>query len=254
MKPRFKGRVVLVTGAGSGIGEQAALGFGREGALVAVNDLRPARARATVRKIERAGGRAFAVPGDVADAATAEAIVRAVVARGRKLDILVNNAGTGVAGTVLTTSEADWDLLMRVNVKSMFLLSKAALPGMIRRKKGVIVNTSSIAGVAAVRDRAAYTASKHAVVGLTRAMALDHVADGIRVNCICPGTTMTPWVTERVNESKDPKATLAAMTARQPMGRLGTPREIAAGILYLASDDASFATGTALVVDGGFTA
>ena len=194
------------------------------------------------------------MPGDVSDSATAAAIVAAVVRRFRKLDILVNNAGVGVAGTVLTTSEDDWDTLMRVNVKSMFLMAKAALPAMIGRQRGVIVNTASIAGVAGLRDRAAYAASKHAVVGLTRAMALDHVGDGIRVNCICPGTTMTPWVTQRVNESKDPKATLAAMTARQPMGRLGTTAEIAAGILYLASDDASFATGTALVVDGGFTA
>lgn len=213
MKPRFKGKIVLVTGAGSGIGEKTALAFGREGATVAVNDLRPARATAT-------------------------AIVAQVEKRFRRLDILVNNAGTGVAGTALTTSESDWDRLMRVNVKSMFLMAKAALPAMIGRQRGVIVNT----------------ASKHAVVGLTRAMALDHVGDGIRVNCICPGTTMTPWVTQRVNESKDPKAMLAAMTARQPMGRLGTAAEIAAGILYLASDDASFATGTALVVDGGFTA
>jgi 2-keto-3-deoxy-L-fuconate dehydrogenase len=125
---------------------------------------------------------------------------------------------------------------------------------MIRRRRGVIVNTSSIVGVAAVRDRAAYTASKHAVVGLTKAMALDHVGDGIRVNCICPGTTMTPWVKQRLAETKDPEATLRAMTARQPMGRLGTPEEIAAGILYLASDDARFATGTALIIDGGFTA
>ncbi|MEZ4455233.1 MAG: glucose 1-dehydrogenase [Gemmatimonadales bacterium] len=254
MKPRFKGKVVLVTGAGSGIGQRTALDFGREGAAVAVNDLEPGKAAATVRRIERAGGRALAVPGDVSDAATAEGLVAAVLKRFRKLDVLVNNAGVGVTGTVLDTSEADWDLLMRVNVKAMFLLSRAALLPMIARGRGVIVNTSSIAGVAAVKDRAAYTASKHAVVGLTRAMALDHVAAGIRINCICPGTTMTPWVSQRVAETKDPKATLAAMTARQPMGRLGTPAEIAAGILYLASDDASFATGTALVVDGGFTA
>jgi NAD(P)-dependent dehydrogenase (short-subunit alcohol dehydrogenase family) len=254
MKPRFKGKTVLVTGAGSGIGETTALAFAKEGGRVAVNDVNPRKAAATVRKIERAGGRALAVPGDVADAATSAQVVAAVLKRFRKLDILVNNAGIGVTGTVLETTEEDWDALMRVNVKSMFLMSRAVLPAMIARKRGVIVNTASIVGVAGVTDRAAYTASKHAVVGLTRAMALDHVRDGIRVNCICPGTTMTPWVTQRISETKDPKATLAAMTARQPMGRLGTPQEIAAGILYLASDDASFATGTALVVDGGFTA
>lgn len=254
LKPRFKGKTVLVTGGGSGIGEQTALAFAREGAAVAVNDIAPRKAAATVRKIERSGGKAIAVPGDVSDADAAAAVIATVLARFRKLDILCNNAGIGVTGTVLETAEEDWDALMRVNVKAMFLLSRAALPAMIARRRGVIVNTSSIAGVAAVRDRAAYTASKHAVVGLTRAMALDHVGQGIRVNCICPGTTMTPWVTQRINETKDPKATLAAMTARQPMGRLGTPAEIAAGILYLASDDASFATGTALVVDGGFTA
>ena len=254
MKRRFDGKVVLVTGAGSGIGEATALAFAAEGALVAVNDLAPKKAAATVRKIEAKGGRAIAVPGDVADARTAAAIVATVLKRHRRLDVLVNNAGTGVAGTVLTTTEEDWDRLMRVNVKSMFLLSRAALPSMIARKRGAIVNTSSIAGVAAVKDRAAYTASKHAVVGLTKAMALDHVGQGIRINCICPGTTMTPWVTERLKETADPRATLAAMTARQPMGRLGKPKEIAAGILYLASDEASFATGTALVVDGGFAA
>lgn len=194
------------------------------------------------------------VPGDVSDPATAKRIVATTLRQFKRIDVLVNNAGIGVTGTVLTTAESDWDAVMRVNVKAMFLLSKAALPGMIRRGRGVIVNTASIAGVAGVRDRAVYTASKHAVVGLTKAMALDHVADGIRVNCICPGTTKTPWVDQRLKETADPKATLAVMTARQPMGRLGTPAEIAAGILYLASDGASFATGTALVVDGGFTA
>jgi len=124
----------------------------------------------------------------------------------------------------------------------------------VPRKKGVIVVTASIAGLRGILDRAAYTISKHAVVGLTRALAVDHVKDGIRVNCLCPGTTMTPWIDKRLQEAPDPKAALAALTNRQPMGRLGTPEEMAAGLLYLASDDAAFATGTALVVDGGYCA
>lgn len=248
MKPRFKGRSVLITGAGSGIGQAAALAFAREGARVAVNDVDSAAARATVRKI---GRRAIALGGDVSSADDCARMVRVTVKAFGRLDILVNNAGIGSSGTVLTTDESTWDSIMRVNVKGVFLLSRAALKVM---KRGVIVNTASIAGLSGIPDRAAYAASKHAVVGLTKCMALDHLTDGIRVNCICPGTTMTPWIGRRLKEAKDPKAALAALVARQPMGRLGRPEEIAAGILYLASDDSSFATGTALVVDGGFCA
>jgi NAD(P)-dependent dehydrogenase (short-subunit alcohol dehydrogenase family) len=142
-----------------------------------------------------------------------------------------------------------------VNVKGTFLLSKEALSKVfLPKKRGVIVNTASTAGLRGIFDRCAYTASKHAIVGLTRAMAVDHVKDGVRVNCICPGTTMTPWIDKRLKESADPKAALATLVARQPMGRLGTPEEMAAGILYLASDEAAFATGTALIVDGGYCA
>jgi NAD(P)-dependent dehydrogenase (short-subunit alcohol dehydrogenase family) len=155
---------------------------------------------------------------------------------------------------VLTTDEQTWDALMAVNVKGVFLLSRAALPVMIANKAGVIINTASIAGLSGIPERAAYCASKHAVVGITRAMALDHVKDGIRVNCVCPGTVGTPWVDRLLKQASDPKAAMAALVARQPMGRLGRPEEIAAAVLFLASDESSFTTGTALLVDGGFSA
>jgi 2-keto-3-deoxy-L-fuconate dehydrogenase len=168
------------------------------------------------------------------------------------LDILVNNAGIGTTGTVLTTGVADFERLMTVNVKGTYLMSRAALAAMVPRKRGVIVNAGSIAGLRAVADRAAYVTTKFAVVGLTKAMALDHVKDGIRVNAVCPGTTLTPWIDERLAEAEDPKAAMAVLVSRQPMGRLGTAEEMAAAYLFLASDDSSFTTGTTLVVDGGF--
>jgi NAD(P)-dependent dehydrogenase (short-subunit alcohol dehydrogenase family) len=253
-KPRFQGKVVLVTGAGSGIGLATALAFAREGAGVAVNDRTAERAETAAEAVRTAGGKALPIPGDVSRDGECRRIVAETITGLGGLDILVNNAGIGASGTVLTTDEETWDRLMAVNLKSVFLMSKAALAHMVPRRSGVIVNAGSIAGVRAIPDRAAYVASKFGVVGLTRTMALDHVKDGIRVNCICPGTTMTPWIDKRLKEAPDPKAALATLVARQPMGRLGTPEEMAAGILYLASDDAGFATGSALIVDGGFCA
>ena len=254
MARRFEGKVVLVTGAGSGIGEATALAFGREGACVLAADLRIAGAERTAARIRAEGGQA---EGSAADISRSEdcrrAVAQAVQAFGQ-LDILVNNAGIGATGTVLTTEEATWDRLMAVNLKGTFLMSKAALEVMVPRKSGVIVNAGSIAGLAGIPDRAAYVVTKFGVVGLTRAMARDHVKDGIRVNCVCPGTTQTPWIDERLGESSDPEAALAALVARQPMGRLGRAEEMAAAYLFLASDESSFTTGTALVVDGGFSA
>ena len=255
MVPRFKNKVVLITGAGSGIGQAAALAFAREGAKVAVADIAVKSADETVALVKKAKGKAVALAGDVSKAADCAQLVAATVKQLGGLDILCNNAGIGVAGTAVTTSEQQFDDIFRVNVKGTFLLSKEALATVfLPKKSGVIVNTASIAGLRGILDRCAYTASKHAIVGLTRAMAIDHVKDGIRVNCICPGTTMTPWIDKRLKEAPDPKAALATLVARQPMGRLGTAEEMAAGILYLASDDAAFATGTALIVDGGYCA
>jgi NAD(P)-dependent dehydrogenase (short-subunit alcohol dehydrogenase family) len=166
----------------------------------------------------------------------------------------VNNAGIGHVGTILQVSGDDLDRLYAVNVRGVFNVTKAFLPGMIARRAGVIVNIASIAGIVALRDRFAYCATKFAVVGLTKALALDHALDGVRVNCICPGRVETPFVQARLREYPDPERAYREMASAQALGRMGRPEEIAAAAAYLASDDAAFVTGSALIIDGGLSA
>ena len=244
----LKGKSVLVTGAGSGIGAAIAETFARAGAHVFVTDVQLATASETAGRITSAGGQATPLELDVRDEAACAEIAR----RTGPLDILVNNAGIGHVGTALTTTGADLDRLYAVNVRGMLNVTKVYLPEMVAKHKGAIVNMASVAGLVGIQDRLAYATTKFAVVGLTKCMALDHAADGVRINCICPGRVETPWVSARVREYPDPEKAYREMAATQAMGRMGKPEEIAAAALYLASDEASFVTGSAFAIDGGW--
>ncbi|MEK0444813.1 MAG: hypothetical protein RLZZ399_134 [Verrucomicrobiota bacterium] len=247
-------KVALVTGAGSGIGAAIADTFARAGAWVLVADRDFSGGSATVERIRQSGGKSDYFELDVANVDACEEVARKVISMAGRLDILVNNAGVGHVGTMVDTTVADLDRLYDVNVRGVFNVTKAFFPSMLERRSGVIVNIASIGGLVAVRDRLAYTVSKHAVVGLTRAMALDHAKDGIRVNAICPGRVETPFVSARLKEYPDPQKAYEEMCSTQPMGRMGRPEEIAAAALYLASDEASFYTGSTLTPDGGWIA
>ena len=242
------GKSALVTGAGSGIGAAIADTFARAGAHVFATDVQLASATETAERIRSAGGAATPLALDVRDEAACAEVARLT----GPLDILVNNAGIGHVGTALTTTGADLDRLYAVNVRGMLNVTKVYLPEMVARRKGVIVNMASVAGLVGIQDRLAYATTKFAVVGLTKCMALDHAADGVRINCICPGRVETPWVSARVREYPDPEKAYREMAATQAMGRMGKPEEIAAAALYLASDEASFVTGSAFAIDGGW--
>jgi NAD(P)-dependent dehydrogenase (short-subunit alcohol dehydrogenase family) len=244
------GKTALVTGAGSGIGQAIAATFARAGARVWVADRDAAAGEAAVAAIRAAGGAADSAALDVAD----EAAVRALAARLPPLDLLVNNAGIGHVGDLLTTTAADLDRLYAVNVRGVFNGCRAFGPAMLARGRGSVVNLASIGGVVAVRDRLAYTVTKHAVVGLTRALALDHSHTGVRFNAICPGRVETPFVQRRIAEYPDPEKAYRDMASTQLTGRMVRPDEVAAAALYLASDEAAMVTGSCLLIDGGWSA
>jgi NAD(P)-dependent dehydrogenase (short-subunit alcohol dehydrogenase family) len=247
-------KVALITGAGSGIGRAMAQVFSREGARVVVADYSAEGGAETVQLVKEAGGEATFVHVDVTNATSVQEMVRQALATHGRVDILCNNAGVGSTQTVLDTSEEAWDRVFDVDVKGVFLCSKYMLPHMIEAGGGVVLNTASVAGLVGLPNRAAYCAAKGAVITLTKAMAIDHVGQNIRVNCICPGTVDTPWVANLMNQSADPAATRAALVARFPMNRLAEAEEIAMAALYLVSDEAAYVTGTPLIIDGGFAA
>ena len=247
------GKVALVTGAASGIGEAIAHTFAKRGAFVYLADIDEENGQRVSAEINNDDGQSVFLTLDVASGQNCIGAAEIVHREKEKLDILVNNAGVGHVGTIEQTTAEDLDRLYAVNIRGMFSLTKAFIPKMLERRHGVIVNMSSVGGVAAVKDRIAYCITKFAVVGFTKCLALDHALDGIRANCICPGRVETPFVKVRISEYPDPEQAYKEMAATQALGRMGTPEEIAAAALYLASDEAAFVTGTALLIEGGFT-
>jgi len=252
MRGGFDGRRVLVTGGTRGIGRAAVEGFLAAGARVAVNGRTPASTAATVAELGQPG-RVLAAPGDVATATGCEAIVGAALSALGGLDVLVNSAGLGTEGKIEDFDEPAWDRMVDVNLKGTFFCVRAALPA-LRASGGNVVNLASDAGLMGERGLVVYCASKGGVVNMTRAMALE-LAPAVRVNCICPGYVDTDMVRrDGIDLADDPAAAERELAGRAPLGRIGTPAEIAAAILYLASDDARFVTGSALQIDGGTTA
>ena len=247
------GKNALVTGAASGIGEATARTLAKAGAKVYVADIDFKRGVAVSDEIVQEGLASEFIELDVSNAESCAAAAATIHSNDGRLDILVNNAGIGHVGTILETTSEDLERLFAVNVRGIFDLTKAFIDRMIDRKYGVIINVASIGGVVGIRERLAYCTTKFAVVGLTKCLALDHALQGIRANCVCPGRVETEFVQKRIAEYPDPEKAYQEMAASQAVGRMATPDEIAACVLYLASDEAAFVTGTALEIDGGFS-
>lgn len=248
------GPVAVVTGAASGIGRATALRLAAEGFHVAMMDLDAAGLAATGALVADSGGRAHGFAVDLCDPLAVGSVTREIAVTAGAPQVLVNVAGIGVAATVLETSDEDWHRVLAVNLTGPFLTTRAILPLMLDRGTGVIVNIASVAGQVGIPGRAAYCASKAGLVGLTKAVAVDHGREGIRSIAICPGTVETEWIGKILANAPDPVAARAAMSARQLDGRMGTPEEIAALVAFVAGPDGRFVNGATLVADGGMTA
>lgn len=251
---RLAGQIAWISGGASGMGEAVAELFAQEGARVAVADIQEQRGQQLAERIAKAGGEALFSYCDVTQEAQVQASVDQAAERFGGLQILVNCAGVVHVGPLHEYAEADWDLLMGVNVKSIYFSLKHALPHLRRSRRSYVVNIGSVGSLISQGLTPAYIASKHAVLGLSRSIALDYAADGLRCNCICPGITDTPMLRYHLSTTPDPEATLAARLRRVPMGVAMYPRDIARAALYFSCEDSAGVTGTSLVVDGGYLA
>jgi NAD(P)-dependent dehydrogenase (short-subunit alcohol dehydrogenase family) len=251
---RLAGRVAWISGATSGIGEATARLFAAEGARVAVVGRRQLRARKIAREIVQAGGGAIALTTDIADEHAVRSSIRRTVERFGQLDILVNNAGVIDVRPLHEYTAQQWDRVLNVNVKSMFFAFKHALPHLRRAERSYVVNVGSISSFVGQASTPVYTTSKHAIVGLTKSIALDYAAMGVRCNCVCPGITDTPMLREHLDSTPDPQGTLAARLRRVPLGVALTPADVARSILFLSCEDSAGVTGASLLIDGGYLA
>lgn len=251
---RFVDKVVVVTGASKGIGKASALAFGQEGAKVAMVYFSDKPGEEDLAPIAIADGEAMPVQTDVSEEDQVEALMQQVADRWGRLDVLVNNAGVYRKGTVADTPSSDWDWVLDVNLRGAYLCTHFAVPFMEKNGGGAVVNVSSEAGLVGIENQVAYNVSKGGMLALTRSCAVDLASKGIRVNCVCPGTTDTPLVREAVNQADDPEQARRELEQSRPLDRLGTPEEIASAILYLSSEESAYATGSILSIDGGYTA
>ena len=247
----FSGKTVIVTGAGAGMGRAAARGFARLGASLVVNSISDSAAKVCADLVAQ-GVPAIFVKADVSEKEGAKKLIETAVKTFGGIDVLVNAAGIVANGSVEDCDEETWDKSMKVNVKSVYLTSRLAMP-YLRQRKGVIVNITSTVAIKGVINRAAYSATKGAILSLSRSMAAEYIGEGVRVNCVCPGTVESDSFKRRVAASPDPEQAMKDFVARQPMGRLGRPEELAEAILFAASPDVTFMTGANIVVDGGMT-
>jgi len=247
----FKDKIVIVTGAAVGIGKATAIAFAEKGAKVVVADIDIKKGKQTSSLI---GGNAFFIEVNVADSESVNNMVKEVTKRFGRIDILVNNAGIYYQGDVIETTEEEWDRVMAVNLKGMYLCCHYAIPVMLKGNGGIVINVASEAGLVGIAGQTAYNVSKAGVISLTKSMAVDFARKGVRVNAVCPGTTETPLVKNALEKSEDPEKARRKLEECRPLNRLGRPEEIAAAILAMASDNLGYATGSVLSIDGGYTA
>ena len=247
----FKDKIVIVTGAAVGIGKATAIAFAEKDAKVVVADIDIKKGKQTSSLI---GGDTFFIEVNVADSESVNNMVKEVTKRFGRIDILVNNAGIYYQGDVIETTEEEWDRVMAVNLKGMYLCCHYVIPVMLKGNGGIVINVASEAGLVGIAGQTAYNVSKAGVISLTKSMAVDFARNGVRVNAVCPGTTETPLVKDALEKSKDPEKERRKLEECRPLNRLGRPEEIAAAILAMASDDLGYATGSIFSIDGGYTA